>query len=167
MLEPLMLRALESADKLPGKTTLLIDVSGSMQSKVSGKSELSRLDAAKALAILLREICEEVEIGCFTTQTQLVAPRRGFAMGDLIGHPRGGTDCGQATGWANKRGYDRVIMITDEQSTSPIGDPLAGKHAYCVNVAAYQNGVATDKWHRINGWSEAIVSYIQQVEKPE
>jgi hypothetical protein len=50
--------------------------------------------------------------------------------------------------------------MTDEQSQDQVGAPDAGKAAYMVNVAVYQNGVAYGPWTKINGWSESIMSYI-------
>jgi hypothetical protein len=59
-LEGAMFRALEGRTaKLAGHTVLLVDVSGSMESAVSGRSEMRRSDAAYGLAILLREIAEK------------------------------------------------------------------------------------------------------------
>ena len=64
--------------KLKGKTVLLVDVSGSMVAPALARSEMRRTDAAYGLAILLREICEEV------SDVQLLGPpefvfRRGAA----------------------------------------------------------------------------------------
>jgi len=55
-LEGAMLKCLEGHRKLPGKTVLVLDSSASMDACISGKSELTRADAASALAMLLREI---------------------------------------------------------------------------------------------------------------
>jgi hypothetical protein len=55
-LETAMMKCLEGREKLlQGRTILLVDVSGSMAAPISGKSELSRMDAACGLAILARE----------------------------------------------------------------------------------------------------------------
>ena len=53
-LESAMFKCLSGHVKLPGKTVLLVDVSGSMDAAVSRKSDLQRVDAAVALAMLLR-----------------------------------------------------------------------------------------------------------------
>jgi 60 kDa SS-A/Ro ribonucleoprotein len=162
MLEPLMLRCLEGMPKLRGITKLYVDVSGSMNSAVSGRSELTRLDAAKGLAILLREVCEHVDVYVFNSSSQAVPARRGFALGDAIGKPRGGTDVAQVVQHAENQEYDRLIVITDEQSATRVPDPTGV--AYMINVAAYRNGVGYGRWHHIDGWSEAIVDYIMELE---
>jgi 60 kDa SS-A/Ro ribonucleoprotein len=166
-LETGMFKCLGEQEKLKGKTTILIDVSGSMTSKVSGKSEISRLDAACGVAMLLREICDSVEVKTFSNQTVNVAPRRGFALAEAINRSQahGGTDLGGAVQTVNREEGDRLIVITDEQTNSRVPNPAYEK-AYMVNVASYQNGVGYGGgWNRIDGWSESVVSYIQELEK--
>lgn len=164
-LEEGMFKCLSTHEKLPGKTIMMIDVSGSMDHQVSGKSEINRIDAACGVAMLLREICDSVEIHTFSTSTKLVAPRRGFALAEAINRsqPHGGTDLGKAVRVANALEGDRLIVITDEQSATRVPDPTFDK-AYMINVASYKNGVGYGKWRHIDGWSEAVVSYIQAVE---
>ncbi len=66
-LETAMFRSLEGRKaKLAGHTVLLVDVSGSMESPLSRRSEMRRTDAAYGLAILLREIAEKVTIYTFS-----------------------------------------------------------------------------------------------------
>lgn len=163
ILEPIMLRTAQERKKFKGKTILLVDVSGSMGDRLSSKSDLTRLDAAKALAILLREQCEECVILTFHNYVEQVPPRRGFALADAIGSHRGGTNLGLAVQTANSYNYDRLIVLTDEQSHDRVGSP--NRKGYMINVASNRNGVGTDIWHRIFGWSEAIVDYIQVYEE--
>lgn len=166
-LEDAMFRCLKEAPKLTGKTVLCVDTSGSMQSPVSGKSEISRQESAVALAILLREICEDVQIIAFGSTAGFVRPRRGFALRDEIGNGKfgHGTDTQQAALLAASKGYDRLIILTDEQSATNVGNPLIGTKGYMLNVASYQNGVGGKDWVRIDGWSEAVVDYIQELER--
>jgi hypothetical protein len=56
-------------------------------------------------------------------------------------------------------------VFTDEQSYDRPGKPMFGALGYIVNVAAYENGVNHEDWLTISGFSEAIVDYIQAVEK--
>jgi hypothetical protein len=83
-IEPPMLRCVEGREKLRGKTVLLVDVSGSMEQPLSSKSDLKRIDAANGLAILLREVCEDVTIFSFSMKLVLIPARRGFALRDSI-----------------------------------------------------------------------------------
>lgn len=161
LIEPAMLRCLEAMPKLPGRTVLLVDTSPSMDAALSAKSDLTRKDAAMGLAILVREVCSEVEIVAFSSEVATCPPRRGFALGDAIRKavPSDRTLLGNAIRSVSGR-YDRIIVITDEQSQDAVGSPDNGKPAYMVNVSVYQNGVAYGPWTQINGWSESILSYI-------
>ncbi len=162
-----MLAALEGAEKLHGKTILLVDVSGSMDGTVSEKSDLTRLDAACALTILAREIGEDVEVITFSEQVVLVPPRRGFALRDAIigSQQHGGTALGAAVAAVNERPHDRLIVFTDEQSRDRVPAAVAAK-AYMINVAANKNGVGYGRWTHLDGFSEAVLRFIQEHEAP-
>lgn len=159
-----MLRCLEGVERLPGRTVLLVDGSGSMASLVSAKSEISRRDAASALAILLREICEEVRIIAFSTDPWDIPPRRGFALRDAIAArvvPEA-TMLGKAVRYAQQQPCDRIIVITDEQSQDAPPNPTGT--GYIVNVAQFQNGIGYGAWVKIDGFSEHILEYIRAYE---
>jgi len=147
----------------------VIDVSGSMfGGSISTKSDLDRFDAAAALAILCREICEQVEIYSFSYNAVRVAPRRGFALREAISQSQshGGTSLGASMQTIDRQtSYDRVIVFTDEQSYDRPKKPR-GK-GYLVNVAGYQNGVNHSDWNEITGFSEAIIDYIRAFEQSE
>ena len=155
--------------KLPGRTVLLVDVSGSMVYPLSRKSEMLRTDAAYGLAILLREVCERVSIYTFSQEAKLVAPRRGFALRDAMEHsqPHGGTNLGHALAQVeSSEQYDRIVVITDEQSHDRVPAPssAAKGKGYMVNVASARNGVGYGPWTHIDGWSEAVIEYIRELE---
>jgi hypothetical protein len=165
-LEAAMFRSLGDHEKLEGRTILLVDISGSMDAKISGKSDLMRTDAAYALAMLLREICPEILIASFSTQVKEIPLRRGFALRDAINSSQGhgGTDLGNAVQWANQQKPHRLIVITDEQSQTRVPDPTMAL-AYLINVASAKNGVGYGKWHHIDGWSEKVIDYLLASEK--
>ena len=163
-LEALMFKCVEGAEKLPGETVILVDHSGSMESRISGKSELMRSEAAAGLAILAREICENVRVFCFSHDSWEVPARRGFALRDAINAGAwGGTELGKAVTQMNKIPHDRLIVLTDEQSHDVVPNATC-KNAYMINVAAYQNGVGYGRWTHIDGWSEACLDYIRESE---
>jgi len=169
-LESSMFRSLAEVPKLLGKTVLVVDNSGSMyQEKVSAKSELNRSDAACALAMLLREVCETIQVVVFSDQSVQIPPRRGFALRDAIqsatGH--GSTMTDLALELAEKLKYDRCIVVTDEQSHQVIRKPVAGQRGYFINVANNKNGIGYGAWTHVDGWSEAIVSFISEAEREE
>lgn len=168
-LEEIMLRCLSEHDKLQGKTLLLVDVSGSMGNQLSVKSEMTRIDAACGLAMLLREICQTAYVYTFSKQTVEVPARRGFALRDGIVNSQAHRDTylGQAIKDTASIGYDRIIVITDEQSHDRVAEQAPKGKGYMINVANYQNGVGYRQWTHIDGWSEAVVDFIQLLEAQE
>jgi 60 kDa SS-A/Ro ribonucleoprotein len=165
-LEAAMLKRVASQPKLAGKTALLIDVSGSMTARLSGRSEMLRTDAAYGLAVLLREIGERVAVYSFSDNLVEVPARRGFALRDAIdaSQRHNGTYLGKAVEQLNqKERYDRLIVITDEQAHDTVPSPQ-GK-GYVINVASHKNGVGYGKWTHIDGWSESVVEYVRAMEE--
>ena len=164
--ERAMMECLEGKEKLIGKTVLLVDVSGSMDRELSSKSDLTRCDAANGLAILLREICEEVAIYSFSNRLVRIPDRHGFALRDAIRNSQDhmGTHLGKAVKQINEiEQYERIVVLTDEQSSDPVPNPK-GK-GYMINVSSNQNGVGYGPWIHIDGFSEAIIDYIIEYEK--
>ena len=159
-----MFKAVESQPKLKGHTVLVCDVSGSMEAKVSGKSEASRMDAGFGLGVLLREICESVSIYTFSERLVQCPPRRGFALRDGMNasQQHSGTDLKSALSVLTEP-RDRTIVITDEQSHDGIAPPV-GK-GYVINVASAKNGVGYGPWNHIDGWSESVIDYIREFER--
>lgn len=173
-----MQKAMEGLPKLKGKTVLMLDHSRSMKSMLSKKSDLNRADAAAGLAIYLSGVAENLECWSFsmeqsrtwsrTRNCELVAPippRYGMAMKDAYFNSMGdwgGTELGSALRAIDNGDYDRMIVITDEQSADKVPDPKG--NGYMINVATYKNGVGYHKWIHIDGWSESIVRFIVELE---
>lgn len=165
-LETLMFKSVAERPKLRGETAIAVDCSGSMETKLSEKSQLSYNDAGIALAILLRELCQDgCDVYAYGDTTKAVPARRGFALRDAIkaANPGWSTRLGSCISTLNASGnYKRLLVITDEQSDDSVPDPRGT--GYVINVAAARNGVGYGKWNHIDGWSEAIIDYIQQLE---
>jgi hypothetical protein len=181
-LEKAMFRCLEGMPKLSGTTALVVDTSPSMwQDQITANSDMTRFDAAAALAILVRQVCERVNVYTFNEKAHVVPARNGFALRDAMAKTKGGySRGGLAVKQANADGYDRLIVITDGQwhpmsggvfegrdHPSVCPPPLPNKVAYMVDVSVEKNGIGYGgRWTHINGWSEAILNYIQAVENP-
>jgi len=157
----------EAISELPiytGKTVILVDVSGSMNWALSGKSDMKRIDAGAALGAI---IPGDVRLFTFSDRIVEVPPRRGMAGVDVIvnsqGH--GGTNLGAALAWLNAHvAADRLIVITDEQSHDKVIRPKAYAKVYMINVASAKNGVGYDDWIHIDGFSEGVLRFIHEVE---
>ena len=171
-LERAMFRSLEGRGandgvaRLAGHTVILVDVSGSMVAPLSRRSQMLRTDAAYGLAVLLREIAEKVTIYTFSNVAKRIPPRRGFALRDAMesSQPHQGTYLGAALDAVDEP-YDRIIVITDEQSHDRVAAPR-GK-GYVINVASARNGVGYGPWAHIDGFSEAVIDYIRALEHIE
>lgn len=174
-LETAMFRSLDGrAGTLAGHTVVLVDISGSMEASLSSRSEMKRTDAAYGLAILLRELAEKVTIYTFSDKTVRVAARRGMALRDALDRSQthGATYLGAAVTQAEREcsGYNRLVVITDEQAHDVVPSPSG--RGYLINVASARNGVGygqsvngvADGWTHIDGFSEAVVEYIAELE---
>lgn len=168
-LEQAMFRCLAQVSKLPGKTALLIDHSGSMQNKVSEKSEITRFDAAAALAMILRETAERCRVFTFASELYEVPNRRGFALVEAVRKVMNpvSTMLGAAVRGVYKLypECDRILVVTDEQSEDRPPHPQG--HGYIINVSGNQHGIAYGPWVTIDGWSEAILEYVKANEETE
>jgi 60 kDa SS-A/Ro ribonucleoprotein len=153
--------AIAGLQPLPGKTIVLIDVSGSMDHRLSGKSDMKRIDAAAALGAI---VPGDIRLFTFSDGLVEVPPRRGMAGVDAIvrSQPHGGTNLGAALSKIYKL-PDRLIVVTDEQSHDRVPQPVA-KRSYMINVGSYRNGVGYGRWTHIDGFSEAIIRFIAEVE---
>ncbi len=164
-LEQAMLKCVAQQERLPGRTVVLVDISGSMTAPLSRRSEMQRTDAAYGLAVLLREIGEKAIVYSFSDELVEVPARRGFALRDAIdtSQRHNSTQLGKAVEQLNKKEqYDRLIVITDEQAHDTV--PAPRSKGYVINVASYKNGVGYGQWTHIDGWSESVVEYIRTLE---
>lgn len=176
-LDAAMLASIEESAGFDGLTVVMVDLSSSMMAKVSAKSELSRMDAAAAIAALIKG---DRRVFSFSDDLVEVAPRNGMALVDAVmnSQPKRGTHLFDAVDHVNRKvQYDRIIVITDEQAAddsvrhagiqgalSKMPAPHAGSKAYVINVGAYANGVGFGPWITISGFSEAVLTYIRATE---
>lgn len=181
-----MIAAFEKMEKLPGHTIAVIDISGSMEQRLSGKSEMTRKDAACALAAILSSVCESVSVYATAGSdsrgshaTALVPPRKGMAMIDAVAAKNselggGGIFLTQVMNYIRDKEsplpVHRVIVFTDEQDCDrgdghPSKAPLLGSLNYMVNVASYDRTINFGNWIQINGFSESVIKFILAYEQ--
>lgn len=153
--------SIDAMDAVEGETLLLVDVSMSMNAQLSGKSELSRRDAAAALAAMWPG---PARVFTFDTSCREVSNIPGLGMIEAINKSGGGmTHLGAAVTKMNGIKADRLVVITDEQSQDKVPDSVHDK-SYMINVASNQNGVGYHKWTHIDGFSEGVLNFIREVE---
>lgn len=162
-LDDAMQDSIKALPVLSGNTVIVVDVSGSMDEKLSQKSDLKRMDAAAALASIVN--AEHLRVFTFSNGLVEVPPRRGMSGIDAIrnSQPHGSTQLALALDALHKHvTYDRIIVITDEQTRDGIVDPR-GK-GYLINVGTDKNGVGYGKWTHVDGFSENVLKFIHETE---
>lgn len=188
LIETAMLEHLHRPGIAPfaGTTAIVVDTSPSMwMDKISAKSDMTRFEAAAALAILTREVCENVNIYAFNQRAYRIPSRHGFALRDALAATRDGASCGNYGIWAaNRDGYDRILVLTDGEwhRANPGIDPYKAPPyqwtqngvlnptppqdlGYMLRMHVYENIVERGKWTTIEGWSESILDYMSWVER--
>ena len=166
-LEARLLASFEGKPKIPKKALILVDVSGSMDAKLSDKSDMMRLDAACGVAMCAREMFEQVRVFSFSHDVKEVPARRGFALRDAIvnSQPHGGTYLGRAVQTLYQiKDFDLLLVFTDEQSHDQVPNPPAKLKSYMINVASSKNGVGYGAWEHVDGFSESIMTWIKEKE---
>lgn len=194
-LEGLLLRTARLLPRLSGRTALAIDVSGSMDTALSDKSELTRLTAAAALAAVFAECCETPRVYATADSTGLVTEAherayrwrnesfesnpnaRGFELARRVEGARGWAGCGgiytvKCLNYIRQQegaDLDRVIVLTDGQDCgSDRRIPDIAARQYTINVASHQHQVAYgERWLQIDGWSDFVVRYVAELEALE
>lgn len=162
-LDKAMQVAIAELPRFDGLTFILVDVSGSMDERLSAKSDLKRIDAGAALAAIAN--CEGLRMFSFSSALVEVPPRRGMAGIDALiqSQSHSSTHLGAAITELNRHPHDRLIVITDEQSHDRVPDSIA-KKAYMINVASNRNGVGYGRWTHIDGFSENVLRFISETE---
>lgn len=163
--------------RLDGKTAVLVDVSGSMDSPVSEKSEITIRAAAGALAGIITKSAD-ADIVCFYTTADYLKIDGTYSVMSIVDkilkHVSGGTYAEKAIEALNKH-YDRVVLLSDMQT---YGESVQGElnayerkfgktKFYSVNMGGYEVGLFRNKSVvLLGGWSEKIIDYIKEYENP-
>jgi hypothetical protein len=191
-LEQALQASLSNIPALPGKTLILIDTSGSMNSEMSDKSGLKRWDAAVIFGLALAARCDDAQVVSFSDG------HRGFShwsgrTGDGTGSKafpavkgetllrgierwdKGGYFIGMGTDTAGavQRHFDpsfkRIVILTDEESQT--GNPYAGIPADVikidVNLAGYGHSHApasTPNLIKLAGLTDSMFTMIPWLE---
>ena len=138
--------SLANVPRLPGRTLVLVDRSGSMFGGVSERTQLNRADSAAIFGVALAARAEHADLVEFGSTSRRVEFGKGESLLRVLErfHDLGGTNTTEAVR-SHFNGHDRVLVVTDEQASySFYGDPLAqipaSVSAYTWNLAGYQAG---------------------------
>ena len=157
-------KAVASLPLLPGKTVVLVDVSGSMEASLSARSDMTRMDAACALGAF---VSGDKRVFSFSKNLVEVPAYPGLAGIDAIrsSQEHNATYLGAALNQIYQSvEFDRIIVITDEQSHDRVPAPKG--RGYMINVASAKNGVGYGPWVHIDGFSENVIRFISETEIP-
>lgn len=172
--------------KLPGRTVLIVDVSGSMGMGMSDRSIATRMEAAFAMAISANQLCQDpvIYLTAGNDHSRVHATKKisfsGFGITEAYAKERnflggGGVFTRQCLNYVadqeSGNQVDRVLLFTDEQDCdkSAVGNiPLIGSRGnYVMNVGTYQNGVLYNKdagWVHIHGFSSRFIDFVREIE---
>lgn len=173
-LEQALGHSLANVPRLPGRTLVLVDRSGSMfYSRLSDRSELNRADAAAVFGTALALRAADADLVEFGSSSKAITFHKGESVlkilerfGDL-----GGTDTTEAVR-RHYREHDRVLIVTDEQyAFHHHGDPTeqvpSTVPVYTWNLAGYRAGHGPSGHahrHTFGGLSDAAFRMVPLLE---
>ena len=188
-LENAMDASIDNIPKLPGTTVIAVDVSGSMSSQVSYKSDIRCVEIGMMLGLIANRICENSLFYTFYTRIQKYAMSRRAGILETVVH---NSACGGGTNIdlpfdvmiRDNIKADRVIIISDNECNS--GWSSWNHKPVQARADAYRKQTHNDLWvHAIDlqgygtqqfagpktniiaGWSEKVFNFILLAEQGE
>lgn len=171
-LETAIGHSLANVPTLTGRTLVLVDISGSMDSAMSDKSKATRYELAGIFGAAIAVRAEDATLVAFESNSYVV-PHRGtgsvLRLMDAISKagPHGGTETFQAIARHFDK-HDRIIIITDEQAHVGYGyHSLPDVPIYTFNVAGYAAAhmPSGSKHHTFGGLSDSAFVALSLLER--
>ncbi|MEV4515468.1 TROVE domain-containing protein [Dactylosporangium sp. NPDC049525] len=176
-LELALQHALANVPALDGRTLILIDTSGSMNSTFSKDGTLRCWDAAAVFGLALAARAEDATVVSFASVSKVFPPVAGESVLAGVRRFRDGgwfLNSGTATEQALRQhydGHDRVVILTDEQArahrSADALDPVPEQvPLYTWNLAGYRISYAAAGRHRytFGGLSDGAFAMIPLIE---
>jgi hypothetical protein len=182
--------SIQNVPKIPGKSLVLIDVSGSMSSnRISAKSTITPADISCMFGAIASKVCEEADIYPFAEKTTQIHFSDTSGILDRMEKLKT-VNVGGATyaflpmehARQNKTKYDRIFLFSDMQcytaSNWLTGSSFAEAFIryqrevsqaalYSVDLTGYGSAQVpedTNKVCLLAGWSERIFDFVQAFE---
>ena len=182
----------KNIDRLPGKTLIAADVSGSMTSHISAKSDLACAEVAVLMLSIANYICEETITTTFDNNLYMcnLSTQNGIiANANSIEVNGGGTDITLPLRYLldKKIFVDRIILLSDNEINIGYSNNMGygGTKTSCqALVEEYKRRINPNVWvHAIDmqgygtqqfkgrnvniiaGWSERVFDFISSVEQ--
>lgn len=180
--------AVENLPKIPGRTVIAIDTSGSMRCTISNKSDIRCCDISMLLGLIANRICEHSRVFTFDNNLkEFQIPKRNGLISSAIEY----ATCGGGTEMHlpfmkmidDRIDCDRIIILSDNecnrldwrQDNKPyiqmIADQYRGRTGNNIWVHAVDlEGYGTQQFagprtNIIAGWSEKIFEFIMIAEQ--
>jgi hypothetical protein len=177
--------------KIPGKTFIASDNSGSMHSPVSEKSKVCNIDIASLFSAISLHICDDARVGAFGQTYKNIPLSKKSTILDNMKKIRD-TDVGHSTNawlaltnlYDSKEVVDRIFIFSDMQCYNSYGSSKADDVAYRLrqyrkdinpecklysfDLASYgllkfpENDPLTCP---MSGWSDNIFKFVQMFEE--
>ena len=182
-LEKAVSASVENMPKLGGTTVIAVDGSGSMDSRISRRSDVTCYDIAMMLGLLANRICDNCVFYRFNSGIyKYQYPQSEDILNSVLTSPRadGGTvmELPFDTMINEKIKADRVIILSDNECNSSYGSPVQS------TVDEYRDKIGKDVWvHAIDlmgygtqqfcgsrfnliaGWSDKVLDFIKLAEE--
>lgn len=184
-LESAVEASIKNIERLPGLSVVAIDVSGSMDSHISAKSEMTAGEIAWMLGIIASRICEDSIVYTFDTSlnTMQISHHTAILNECTRANVGGGTNMSLPFLEIQKRGIkpDRVIVISDNECNSgyswyhrktigQLADETRrsiGRNfwVHAIDLMGYgTQQFSGPETNIIAGWSEKVLDFIRIAE---
>lgn len=179
--------SVENLPKIPGRTIIAMDTSGSMSSCISSKSDVKCCDISVLLGLIANRICDDSIVYTFNHNIKRMdISRRGGLIDQTLryANPYGGTDMRlpfQAMINENVRA-DRIIILSDNECNSgwrekKVVQSYADQYrkitgndiwVHAIDLQGYgTQQFCGPKTNIIAGWSEKVFDFINLAEQGE
>ena len=191
VLEKAMDYSVENMKRIPGRTAICIDRSGSMSSTISHDSDVRCNDIASLLGAMANRICDESVIYLFDTSAyrKLVSNDSNIlSTAKKLCGCGGGTDISAPIKKmiSDNMKVDRIIVLSDNEANSQFNGRSSWGYSYTAEsvVQKYRDKFGKDVWvHAIDmqgygtqqfigsrtnliaGWSEKVLDFILLAEE--
>lgn len=173
-LETAIEHSLANVPSLAGRSLILVDVSGSMRDGMSGRSKLTRAEAAALFGAALALRAEKADLIAFDDGSRDIPFRKVGSVlrlaTEIVGMVGGGTNTWQAVQKHLAPEHVRVVILTDEQAHPSYGDPtsiVGNRPLYTFNLAGYAAAHAPSggNRHTFGGLSDAGFLMLSLLER--
>lgn len=186
VLESALESSVENMPKLPGTTVIAVDVSGSMSSPVSEKSEVKCYEIAMLLGLLANRICDNSIFYTFNSgiNKEMVSSKCSILEKVSATNCNGGTNMSLPFQKMinDKIKADRIIVLSDNMNNGDLWNnsptqhyadeyrKITGNNIWVHGVDL--QGYGTQQFHGaktniIAGWSEKVLDFILLAEQGE